>query len=780
MTSTASDPNRGPGGQADPGWVIERTAYRRTEDSFYESLFALSNGRIGVRATADFDAGGGWPGFYHARMYARAVTVRRHLVNAPTPAFRAVLVDGVPLAVTADRVTEFRQRLDLRRARQELVVTVRDGQGRHTRIETTTLLPAQFTTTLVQRVAVTPLDHDAPVTVLTGVDWSTGNGDLGGQLPRVRVHHAEPLDLGYRPGRLDARVRSFGHEEEITERLAVLAASAEPEARDVCFGRVRHAEALRFAGGAGREIRVDTVAVISTNFDDDAVSVDPDVDAVPDIDLVVAEHERIWAERWRRHAEVEGDPAIVQGMRYSQFHLFGSIDRGRTVHNVPARGLSSEYHSGHFFYNTEFFALPHAAWTDPAAAKAMLRFRVATLDAAREHARRTGYEGARFPEEADLLGESGSAHLVRDVLRDDEWEERAGAQVVHTSADVLHGLRSYVEITGDRDVLREECVPLLVETARYLACLLRFDPEVGGRTVRGIMGFDEYHYDVDHDFGTNALVSWGLSWAAETLRELAGHHSEVRAALRERGIGEDVLQEWAVAAREVYLPPARDGVRPLFAGYFELPDELCSVEPGHNLPGPVKENDERRLSGLVKQADVVQTMVLLSERFTREEIERNLRYYEPRTAHGSSLSPMTHAIAAAWAGDLPLATRLLAGTARYNLDFAPRDNFRNGIHLGAGAGAWLVLVRGFLGADASGEVLRFAPRLPEGVTALRVPLRWRGRGLTVALTADGLELVADGDNPLTLPVEVDGRRAELAPGGRRVFAPAPSGAVLTG
>ncbi|MER6989041.1 glycosyl hydrolase family 65 protein [Saccharopolyspora hirsuta] len=751
MTNTAGD----------PGWTIRRDAYDRAEDSFYESLFALSNGRIGVRATVDFEAGGGVPGFFHSRLYARSVTVRRHLVNAPNPTFRSVLVDGVPLLATPDRITEFHQHLDLRRARQETALTLRDGLGRHTRIATTTLLPAQFTGTVLTRIAVTALDHDAPVTILAGTDWSTGNGDLGGQLPRVRIHHTELLEHDHRPGRLDLRVGSFGHPEQLTQRLAIL---ADPAYRDLVVGRTRLAEGLRFARSAGEELRADVIAVVRAEHDD-AAHGEPDLDRVPDIADVIAEHEAIWAARWEQQAEVAGDPQVVEGLRYSQFQLMSSLDRGSTVHNVPARGLTSEYHSGHFFYNTEFFALPHAAWTDPAAAKAMLRFRVSTLDAAVAHARKTGHVGARFPEEADLFGDSGSPSLVRDVLRDDEWLERAGEQVVHTSADVLHALRSYVQITGDEDFLAEECVPLLAETGRYLAGLLRFDPEVGGRTVRRVMGFDEFHYEVDHHFGTNLLVSWGLSWAADTLRELLARHPEVRDALAAREVDEALLAEWTGIAAEVHLPrPRHDGVIPVFDGYFALPDEVCELTPSHNLPLPVKENDERRTSGLVKQADVVQTMVLLPEQFTRSEIAANLAFYDPRTAHGSSLSPTSHAIAAAWVGDTRRAVRLLAASARYNLDFTHKANYRNGVHLAACAGAWLILTRGFLGADASGDRLRFAPRLPEGITEMRVPLRWRGRALTATLTSSGLVLAADATNDDPLPVEVDGVQAELSPG----------------
>lgn len=749
------------------GWTIERYSFHPEEDAFYESLFALSNGRIGLRATVDFESGGGVPGFFHARLYARAITVRRHLVNAPVPNFRSVIVNGMPLLVTPDRVTEFRQYLDLRRACHGLIMTLRDGQGMHTRISVVTLLPAQFTTSVLTRILVTRLDHDAPVTILTGMDWSTGNGDLGGQLPRIRSHHVEPLDHGYRPGRLALRIRSFGHQEELTERIAI---RASPESRDASFGRTRLVEGLRFPREAGADLRVDTFAVVDTNFDD-ATAVNPDLDALPAIEGVIAEHERIWAARWQRHAEVYGDESLMEGMRYSQFQLFGSIDHRREVHNVPARGLTSEYHSGHFFYNTEFFALPHAAWTVPAAAKAMLRFRISTLDAACAHAEATGYAGARFPEEADLFGDSASPALVRDVLKGEEWRERAGEQVVHTSADVLYALRNYLEITGDYDFVRAECVPLLAETGQYLAGLLRPDSEIGGLSIRQVMGFDEFHYDVDHHFGTNLLVRWGLHWAAETLLDLARSHWDVRDALTDRKISEGVLQEWITSAKEIYLPPSRDGVIPVFDGYFSLPEGFHEVDSDHHLPRQVKENDERRNGGLVKQADVVQAMVLLSELFTRAEIATNLNFYEPRTMHGSSLSPTSHAIAAAWIGDMRLATRLLTASARYNLDFKPKTRFRNGVHLAACAGAWLIVVRGFLGADPSGAVLRFNPVLPEkeGITGFRVPLRWRGRGLTAVLTTAGMELIADENNHLPLPVAVNNRRVELAPGHHERF-----------
>ena len=64
-------------------------------------------------------------------------------------------------------------------------------------------------------------------------------------------------------------------------------------------------------------------------------------------------------------------------------------------------------------------------------------------------------------------------------------------------------------------------------------------------------------------------------------------------------------------------------------------------------------------------------------------LEANLRFYEPRTAHGSSLSPAIHAALFARAGDPDRALELLRIAGRIDLDdltgttrrrAAPRDD----------------------------------------------------------------------------------------------------------
>ncbi|MES4787155.1 MAG: glycoside hydrolase family 65, partial [Nitrospiraceae bacterium] len=87
---------------------------------------------------------------------------------------------------------------------------------------------------------------------------------------------------------------------------------------------------------------------------------------------------------------------------------------------------------------------------------------------------------------------------------------------------------------------------------------------------------------------------------------------------------------------------------------------------------------------------------LLWNRFPREVHERNFRYYEPRTAHGSSLSPAFHALVAARLGDLPLVERYFRQAAE--IDLANNvGNATGGVHIAAMGGLWQAAVFGIAG-----------------------------------------------------------------------------------
>ncbi len=136
---------------------------------------------------------------------------------------------------------------------------------------------------------------------------------------------------------------------------------------------------------------------------------------------------------------------------------------------------------------------------------------------------------------------------------------------------------------------------------------------------------------------------------------------------------------------------------------------------------------------------------------------RNVAYYEPRTSHGSSLSPAIHASLLARVGRFDEALRLFTMACRLDLDNLNHST-ANGLHTATFGGVRQALVFGFAGIRPTQQGLVVDPHVPDHWQCLRLHLRFRGRLVKVAAGADSLEVSADGPVPLAVggaePVEV--------------------------
>ena len=113
--------------------------------------------------------------------------------------------------------------------------------------------------------------------------------------------------------------------------------------------------------------------------------------------------------------------------------------------------------------------------------------------------------------------------------------------------------------------------------------------------------------------------------------------------------------------------------------------------------------------------------------------EKNFRYYEPRCAHGSSLSAAMHALVAARLGDSEMALRYLRETASLDLDLDP--NSAGGVRMAALGGMWQAVVLGFGGLDMTGDRPGIDPRLPPQWKSLSFRLTWKNRLVAVRMTS---------------------------------------------
>jgi trehalose/maltose hydrolase-like predicted phosphorylase len=262
----------------------------------------------------------------------------------------------------------------------------------------------------------------------------------------------------------------------------------------------------------------------------------------------------------------------------------------------------------------------------------------------------------------------------------------------------------------------------------------------GKRHIRHVIGPDEYHEDVDDNAFTNVMARWNIARALEAMDLLRARWPDHAAALRKKlALGEDELADWrdAVARIAITVDPAT-GLYEQFAGFHALdPIDLADFAD-RTVPIDVVIGRERtQRSQVVKQADIVALIALLPEAFPGEMAKKNFRHYEPRCAHGSSLSAGMHALVAARLGDAEMALRYLRETAATDLDLDPSS--AGGVRI-AGLGAlWQAVMLGFAGLQLMGDTLRIDPNLPPKWRSLSFRVRWRGRSVAIRVAGRSVQ-----------------------------------------
>ena len=435
---------------------------------------------------------------------------------------------------------------------------------------------------------------------------------------------------------------------------------------------------------------------------------------------LLREHREAWAKRWQEaDVVIEGDPELQRDVRFALFHLMASVgDTDEAA--VGARGLSGSAYRGHVFWDSDVFVLPFLAATHPAAARAMLEYRVRRLPAARELARTLGRSGARFPWESAGEGSDVTPESAR-LATGELVPIRTGELEEHIVGDVAWAAASYLAWTGDDEFAAGPGRDLFVETARYWASRVR---KSGGRAhIYGVIGPDEYHEPVDDNAFTNVLARWNLRQAAAL-----------------DGVDEDERAAWLGTAEALVDGYDRaSGLYEQFAGFFELEpliiEEIASRRP---IAADLLLGAERTAGAQVlKQADVLMLHHLLPDEVAPGSLAPNLDFYEPRTAHGSSLSPAINASVLARDGRYRQALEALRIAARMDLDDLTGTT-AGGLHLATMGGLWQALVIGFGGIRPRGEALCVDPRLPTEWNALEFALRFRGRPLRLRIDHSGV------------------------------------------
>ena len=716
-------------------WQLRTARLDPSDLAVAESMFALSNGHIGLRGSLEEGephvvSGTYIGGFYEERPLPHAEAgygfpeSGQTVVNVTDGKLLRLHVGDSPFDIRYGKVLIHERALDLRAG----VLTRRTDwmapNGSSVRVTSQRLV--SFTERVIAAISyeVEPLDAGFYLALQSDL---LANGGIvqASRDPRDAAPLSQPLACELHHSRDHRAVLVHG-----TKQSRLRVAAGMDHLLDLPDGAATVMEsdpdlarlAITCELKAGQRLRLVKLLAYGWSSRRSAAALRDQVDAALGVAKLagwetLAAQQRGYLDRfWERSdVEIEGDAALQQAVRVSMFHVLQAGARTESQ-AIPAKGLTGHGYDGHAFWDTETFVLPMLTYTAPEAAKGALTWRHRTLPAAIARATELGFRGAAFPWRT-IHGEECSGY----------WP--AGTAAFHVNADIADATSRYVAATGDDEFARTIGVELLVETARLWASLGHFATPTSFR-IDGVTGPDEYTAVVDDNVYTNLMAQRNLRAAADACdrwpKEAARH-----------AVSPDEVSTWRAAADAVRVPYDDDlGVHAQSEDFTQHGEWDFANTPPERYPlllhYPYFELYRKQV---VKQADLVLAMHLRGDAFTPEEKTRNFAYYEARTVRDSSLSAAPQAIIAAEVGHLDLAYDYWAETAFTDIRNL-HDNVDDGVHIAAAASTWAVAIAGFGGMrDHSGN-LTFAPRLPPKLSRLRFRMIFQARTLLLDIHRD--------------------------------------------
>lgn len=435
-------------------------------------------------------------------------------------------------------------------------------------------------------------------------------------------------------------------------------------------------------------------------------------------DQLLALQKKTYTAFWAKSdIQITGNGQLQKGLRFNLFQLFQNAGRDG-VTNYPAKGLTGPGYEGHYFWDTEMYLLPFFIYTQPKIAKALLTYRLSILPAAKKRAAELHQKGALFAWRT-INGNEASAYYP------------AGTAQVHINADIAYGFQLYEKVTGDHAFI-EKSREVIYETARFWAGFGHWVKKDGENQfgINGVTGPDEYSAMVNNNYYTNKMAQNNLWYAAK----LASSDDQITEAER---------NAWQRAADKMILP--YDQSRKI----LKQDDAFLDKEPW-DFANTKKEEYPLLLHfhpmviyrhQVAKQADSLLAELLFPKDYTQEQISRDYDYYEKVTTHDSSLSRSIFSVLASRIGKVEKGYSYFMDTALMDITDL-QGNVKDGIHAANMGGSWLSLIYGFAGLSVGKDSLELHNHLPKEIKAMSFHLTLLGELVQVKLIDGGVEVLS--------------------------------------
>ncbi len=741
-------------------WSIIEESFDPHTQEISESIFSIGNGYMGGRANFEEQySGQSLQGSYMAGVYYPDKTRVGWWKNGYPEYFAKVLnstnwiginidIDGTPLDLAACTVTQFRRVLNMKEGTLFRSFTAELEGGKQVQVESIRIVSMARHEIGAIRYAVTPLNFAGTLTVTPYLDGDIKNKDSNyDEKFWNEVEKKSGTEGGYltlKTKKLDFHVTSAFAFDIVVNGEKVTAEAEALEQEKYVGSKV----ALSVQQGDQVVIYKYAANVTSRNYGLGQLveAAHSALNGAREAGFVTLLNEQAaaWGDKWKESdIIIEGDVSAQQAIRFNIFQLNQTYTGEDDRLNIGPKGFTGEKYGGSTYWDTEAYCVPfYLSTADSSISRNLLIYRYKHLEKAKENARKLGFKkGALYPM-VTMNGEE--CH--------NEWE--ITFEEIHRNGAIAHAIYNYVNYTGDKAYLGQYGLEVLVEISRFWEERVHYVPRKDQYVMLGVTGPNEYENNVNNNWYTNRIASWTMEYTLEALKYLQENEAARYAELVDKlELQDSEPSKWTEIISKMYYPSDEElGIFLQQDGFLDK--EIIPVKEvaPENLPLNQKWSWDRILrSCYIKQADVLQGLYFLGDRYDLDTKKRNFDFYEPITVHESSLSPCIHAILACELGYKEKAYEMYLRTSRLDLDNYNNDT-EDGCHTTSMAGTWMSVVHGFGGLRVQADRLILNPSNPGHWTSYSFKIMFRGSRLKVNVTDAQVTVTNETDVPAALTI----------------------------
>lgn len=748
-------------------WDIIEKGFKPELNRISESIFSIGNGHMGQRANFEENySGDSLQGSYLAGVYYPDKTrvgwwkngypeYFAKIVNSINWIGLKISINGEELDLAKSEIHDFERRLSMKRGVLTRTVDLTTANGVHLEIKSTRFVSLTEPDAGLIRYEITP-HTPVEIKIESYLDGAVVNEDSNyDEAFWFEVERTSSTTVNM----VTMETRKTGFHASAAARNIVSQGENVIEAKDSGEAEGYVAQQFEVSATAKETITIEKYVSIQISLYEEKSKLGAraieraEQLAASGFDKLQGDHAQKWLDKWKESdIVIEGDLAGQQAIRYNIFQLYQTYTGDDPRLNIGPKGFTGEKYGGVTYWDTEAYCLPFYLRTaDQSVARNLLKYRHNHLPRAIENAEKLGFKnGAALYPMVTINGEE--CH--------NEWE--ITFEEIHRNGAIAYAIYNYVNYTGDDSVISEFALEVLIGISRFWSQRVSYSEARKAYVMLGVTGPNEYENNVNNNWYTNTIACWTMEYTLEQINQLGSSNSaSLEEILGRLNFEKDVeTTRWQDIIDNIYLP--EDKERQIFLqqdGFLDKELIPVSQLPDSERPIHKKWSWDRILrSCYIKQADVLQGIYMLEDRYDVDTIERNFRFYEPLTVHESSLSASIHSILGCVIGDYDIAYDMYMRTARLDLDDYNSDT-DDGLHITSMGGTWMSIVEGFAGLRVRNNMLSLQPSLPKSWNGYSFRIVFRGVVLKVLIRKTGVTIKNNSDTDLV--IEISGSKVNV-------------------